>query len=252
MIDLHCHIIPNVDDGPQSQAESMAMARLAVEDGIRTIVATPHTLNGVYTNHIQQIISHVADLQEAFSKNQIDLRLYAGADVHLCPDMLERIESGDAGTIDNAKRYMLLEFPPQTIPAGIKDEVFNLKVHGITPIITHPERHPMIHHDVNILYELIRMGALGQMTAMSISGDFGGIVMGCSEMLLRNRLIHVIASDAHSPDSRPPLLSQAVEIAAEILGNYEEAERMVKDVPAAILAGDAVEVSEPSLAKSRV
>jgi protein-tyrosine phosphatase len=249
MIDLHCHILPNLDDGPQSQAESMAMAKRAVEDGVRTIVATPHTLNGVYTNHIQKVISDVATLQDAFSNNHIDLRLYAGADVHLCPDMLGKIESGDAGTIDNAKRYLLLEFPPQTIPPGIKDEVFNLKVHGVTPIITHPERHPLIHHDMDILYELVRMGALCQLTAMSISGDFGGVVMGCAEMLLRHRLIHLIASDAHSPDSRPPLLSRAVETAAEIMGNYEDAERMVTDVPAAILSGDIVEVPEPFLAK---
>lgn len=249
MIDLHCHILPNLDDGPQSQEESIAMARRAVEDGVHTIVATPHTLNGIYTNHIQKVISEVATLQEGLSKNHIDLRLYAGADVHLCPDMLERIESGDAGTIDNAKRYILLEFPPQTIPSGIKDEVFNLKVRGITPIITHPERHPLLHHDMDILYELVRMGALCQMTAMSISGDFGGVVMGCAEILLRNRLIHVIASDAHSSDSRPPVLSQAVESAAEIMGSYEDAERMVTDVPAAILSGDVVEIPEPTLAK---
>ncbi|MBW1887342.1 MAG: hypothetical protein JRI52_03190, partial [Deltaproteobacteria bacterium] len=145
--------------------------------------------------------------------------------------------------------YILLEFPPQTIPSGIKDEVFNLQVHGITPIITHPERHPLLHHDMDILYELVRMGALCQMTAMSISGDFGGVVMGCAEILLRNRLIHVIASDAHSSNRRPPVLSQAVESAAEIMGSYEDAERMVTDVPAAILSGDVVEVPEPTLAK---
>ena len=228
----------------------MAMARLAMEDGVHTIVATPHTLNGVYTSHIHQIISDVATLQEAFSKNQIDLKLYAGADVHLCPGMLERIESGDAGTINNAKSYLLLEFPPQTIPPGIKEEVFNLKVNGVTPIITHPERHPLIHHDRAILYELVRMGALCQMTAMSITGDFGGMVMECAETLLKNRLIHVIASDAHNSESRPPVLSQAVESAAKIMGNYEDAERMVKDVPAAILSGDAVEVPEPTVSKS--
>ena len=249
MIDLHCHILPNLDDGSQSQEESIAMGRRAMEDGVHTIVATPHTLNGIYTNHIQRVISDVATLQEAFLRNHMDLRLYAGADVHLCPDMLERIESGDAGTIDNAKRYILLEFPPQTIPSGIKDEVFNLKIHGMTPIITHPERHPSLHHDMDILFELVRMGALCQMTAMSISGDFGGVVMGCAEILLRNRLIHLIASDAHSCDNRPPVLSQAVETAAQIMGSYEDAERMVMDVPAAILSGDVVEVPEPTLAK---
>ena len=249
MIDLHCHILPGVDDGAKSLEESLLMARRAVEDGIHTIVATPHTLNGIYINSAGEVTPKVASLQETLSKNHIKLQLYVGADVHLCPHMLELIESGDAGTINNARKYILLEFPSQVVPPKVKDEIFSLKLNGITPIISHLERNPVIQHNIDILYEFIRMGALCQVTAMSITGDFGGIAMQCAERLLRHRMVHVIASDAHSSESRPPVLSQAVEAAAEILENYDDAERMVTEVPAAILSGNMPEIPEPILAK---
>lgn len=248
MIDLHCHILPNIDDGSRSLEESLSMAKRAVEDGIQTIVATPHTLNGVYSNSVPEVVSRVAELQGAFQENGIDLRLCPGADVHLSFKMLEKIERGDAGTINDKGSYLLLEIPFQNIPTGIKEEIFALKLNGITPIITHPERHPFVHHNPGILREFVELGALCQITAMSVTGEFGKAVRKCSEALIRQRLIHVIASDAHSSDARPPVLSQAVEAAAEIMGNYEEAERMVESLPAAILSGEKVEVPEPARA----
>lgn len=234
-----------MDDGAKSLEESISMARTAMKDGIHTIVATPHTLNGSYLNPVPEVISKVTDLQEALSENDINLRLCVGADIHLCPGLMGQIEKGAAGTINNKMKYILLELPAQTIPHGIKDEIFTLKVHGITPIITHPERHPTIIRDMNLLWELLSMGALFQVTAMSITGDFGEMVMHCAERLLIYRLAHVIASDAHSPDGRPPVLSHAVEAAGEIMGNLEDAERMVNDIPALILAGETIETPEP-------
>ena len=251
MIDLHCHIIPGVDDGPQSLEESLSMARMAVEDGVHTLVATPHSLNGVFMNPIDEVILKLDALQDEFLGNHIDLQLYAGADVHICPGMLEKIDCGDAGTIGNGKKYILVEFPSLMLPFGMKDEIFKLRLQGITPIITHPERYRFIHQDIEILIELIDMGALCQVTAMSITGDFGENVKHFSEILLRHRLVHLIASDAHSSHGRPPILSDALEDAAEVMGSYEEAERMVKEVPAAILSGSPVEIPEPGSTKRK-
>jgi protein-tyrosine phosphatase len=118
-------------------------------------------------------------------------------------------------------------------------------MNGITPVITHPERNLMIQQNAGIVYDLVIMGALCQITAMSITGDFGEIPQKSAAILLERRLVHVIATDAHSADYRPPLLSKAVEAAANILGNYEEAERMVRDVPAAIIAGNTPEIADP-------
>jgi protein-tyrosine phosphatase len=245
MIDLHCHILPNLDDGPSSLDESLAMARRAVEDGIHTIVATPHTLNGEYVNRVTEVSAKLTVLQESLAQDNIELQLCPGADVHLCPNMLEQIESGEAGTINHWRKYIILELPSQTIPQGVKDEIFELKLNGITPIVSHPERNAAIQQDPNILYDLISLGALGQVTAMSLTGDFGTFVRETAAKLLRQRLVHIIASDAHSADGRPPVLSNAVDCAAEILGTYKEAEHMVTTLPATILCGDTAAVPEP-------
>jgi len=249
MIDLHCHILPNVDDGPQSVEESLAMARLAVKDGIREIVATPHSLNGIYSNSTQDIISGVAAFNEILSANGIDLKVQSGADLHLCQNMMQRIQNGEACTINNAGKFILLELPSQMVPNGVKDEIFALKLNGVTPIITHPERNAIIQHDPNVLYELIQMGALAQVTAMSVTGDFGEFIANVSEILVRDRLIHMIATDAHSSVDRPPVLSDAVEQVGELLKDYDEALSMVTAVPEAIFSGKYPDLGERSRAR---
>jgi len=251
MIDLHCHILPHVDDGARSLEESLKMADRAVKDGIQTIVATPHSLDGVYTNRVEDILSAVAGLESALSENQTDLRLHPGSDVHLCTDMMERIRSGEACTINNDEKFILLELPSQMIPSGVKNEIFTLKLNHITPIITHPERNAMVQHDPGILYEMVQMGALAQITAMSLTGDFGEFIGHVSESLLRRRLVHIIASDAHSTKDRPPVLSLAVEKAADLLKDYDEALDMVTRVPRAILSGETPDIPEPLQSKRK-
>jgi protein-tyrosine phosphatase len=245
MIDIHCHILPNVDDGAASLDESLAMAAQAVADGIREMVATPHSLNGVYVNPANSVISGVAALRQALSAKRLDLRVYPGADLHLCKNMVQQIENREACTINDAGKFILLELPSQMVPNGAKDEIFALKLNGVTPIITHPERNAVIQHDPNLLYDLIQMGALAQVTAMSLTGDFGEFIARTSEALVRHRLVHVIATDAHSPQDRRPALSGAVERAGEILKDYEQALDMVSSIPALILSGGQPDVPEP-------
>jgi len=242
MIDIHCHILPNIDDGPSSMDESIAMARIAMGDGIHTIVATPHTLNGVYINTVQDVIEKVAELHAALARNDIQIQVCPGADVHICPQLVDRIRAEQACTINNGNKYIILELPSQMIPAGLKEELFQLKLKGITPIISHPERIALIQHDRTIMKELVSMGALGQVTAMSVTGDFGVQVQQTAKELISERLVHIIATDAHSCDGRPPVLSDAAERAADILGSYDDAAQMVTDIPAAILAGEQIDV----------
>jgi protein-tyrosine phosphatase len=245
MIDIHCHILPNVDDGSRSLEESLKMAERAVEDGIQEMVATPHSLNGVYRIRTEDVVSGVAVLREALFANHIDLMLHPGSDIHLSTHMVQRIRSREACTVNDAGKYILLELPSQMIPNGVKDEIFALKLNDITPIITHPERNAVIQQDPNVLYELIQMGALAQVTAMSLTNDFGEFISRISATLLKCRLVQVIASDAHSAEDRPPVLSAAVERAAGMLKNYDEALHMVTEVPAAILSGRAPDIAEP-------
>ncbi len=245
MIDIHCHILPGLDDGAASLEASLAMAGLAVADGIKGIVATPHTLNGVSTNAVSDILFAVSQLQKALSAGGIPLSIYPGSEAHLVTRMALKIRNGEICTLNNNGKYVLVELPSQSVPAGVKQEVFELKLGGITPIIAHPERNAVIQNNADILRELIHMGALAQVTAMSLLGDFGSGTGECAKRLLENRLVQIIASDAHSQRTRPPLLAQALEEAARILGNQREAEAMVSARPAAILAGHSIDCPNP-------
>jgi len=243
VIDLHCHILPGIDDGAKTPEESLKMAEIAFRDGIRTIVATPHVM-GVHSNNVREVEKSIANLADAFSTNGINIRLISGADVPLSYGLMDKIKGGEAGTINNGMKYILLELPSYNVPPKVKDLIFELRINGITPVITHPERNLMIQKDAGIMHDMVIMGALCQVTAMSITGDFGKIPQKSAAMLLERRLVHVIATDAHSADYRPPVLSKAVEAAANILGNYDEAERMVKDVPAAIISGNTPKIED--------
>lgn len=244
MIDIHCHILANVDDGSDSIEESIEMARQAAADGITAIVATPHTLNGIYSNSMRETNIHCKELSHLLRKNQIEIKIYAGLEVHLCAKMTEKVVSEQV-TLCNNGRYVLLELPSQTIPSGFKNELFKLRLAGITPIIAHPERNLVLQHEIKIVYELVEMGCLMQLTAMSITGEFGEQPMDCARRLLELRLVHIIASDAHSAKTRPPILSFGMEAAADILKNEDEAKNMVMSTPQKILDGKIVEVSEP-------
>ena len=245
MIDLHCHILPGVDDGPAGIEESLEMAKQAVADGIHTLVATPHTHNGVYHNPLQIIEDNVTRLHKAFRNNRININLCTGSEVRICTGLKQKVITKEVATINNNGRYVLVEFPVHVIPPGSKEELFQLTLHNITPILAHPERNMVFQHQPEILSDLTAMGCLVQITAMSITGRFGREAMECAHKLLKNRQSHVIATDAHSPDSRPPILSPAVQVCARILGSLEEAREMVVNRPQAILKGEPVKAPEP-------
>lgn len=259
MIDLHSHILPNLDDGPQTMEDSLQMCRIGYQDGIQTIVATPHILPGIYKNNRPTILSKLQQLNIAllkFGVKNLDsmtqlpndsitkLEILPGADVHFSSDMLQRYEEGEIVTVNDQGRYLMIEFAFQGIPYQAEEVLFQLLTKGIIPIISHPERNMEIGERPKRYYGMIRMGCLGQVTAMSLTGDFGSGVRRIAEKLLSKRLIHIIASDAHSPDGRPPILSSAVKAAEKIAGK-KEAQRMVTEYPQAILEGRRPNVPEP-------
>jgi protein-tyrosine phosphatase len=258
MIDLHCHILPGLDDGPGTVEESLAMARMGYGDGIRVVVATPHTLNGLHQNGRSAILTKVEELKQAITRCGVrswgcevekvassnaerqttnsELKILPGADVRLCEKTLQELDGGNVLTIGDEGKYLLLEFPTPSVPPQSESLLAQLLNRGIVPIITHPERNAEIVRRPERYYEMIRMGCLGQVTAMSLTGGFGAEAKRIAEKLLSYRLIHIIASDAHSTNGRPPVLSQAVEAAGKIIGE-NDARKMVVDTPQAILEG---------------
>lgn len=204
-IDIHCHILPGMDDGPATLEESLKMLEVAKNDGISRIFAAPHILDGLYSNKGAEIIASVENLRKHLPAG---LELFYGADVRVIPDVLKRIESGEVLTL-NGSGFMLMELPEYIVPPYLDSFIFNLRHKGITPIITHPERHLRLMHDHNGLSGLRDSGAMCQITAMSITGDFGREVMRASFSMIEKGLADIVASDAHNAGRRPPILSKA-------------------------------------------
>jgi protein-tyrosine phosphatase len=241
MIDIHTHILPGLDDGAADLEQSMAMARVAIADGVTAVVATPHAA----TNTTRaDVLAHVGKLQIALDNSNVPLQLYAGIEVWLSPDVVAQQRTGHAFAIANGP-YMLVELPLQMIPPYTEQAIFALQVAGIIPILAHPERYVALEGNLEPLYRLVSRGVLCQLSASSLLGGFGPRARSLAESILQHDLAHVIASDAHSADVRPPKLAAAMARATELVGE-KRARDMVTTVPECIVAGRPIDIGELS------
>jgi protein-tyrosine phosphatase len=211
MIDIHCHILPGVDDGAQSLSDSITMAERAAELGIHTIVATPHHKNGRYENTQQSIIDRVKELNEAIRTEKIDIEIIPGQEVRIHGEMLQGYEVGEILTVNHSP-YVLVEFPSNHVPRYTEKLFYDLQMKGLVPVVVHPERNQEIIERSDILYTLVKKGALTQVTAGSVCGDFGKKVKNFSLQLIEANLTHFIASDAHNITSRGFKMSDAFRV----------------------------------------
>ena len=236
MIDIHAHILPSIDDGPETAEESIELCKVAANDGIKTIVATPHSKDGVYETKSAEILKAVDTLNSQLKANQIDVKILPGAEVHISEGLVESIKSGDLLTINNGGKFILFELPFVFIPPGTDKFIFNLKVNGIVPIIAHAERISTFQKNPELVDRLVKIGARVQVNAHGLTKRASPGERKCAGWLLRNELVHFIASDTHSLKGRPPILSEAVERASRIVGE-EEARALVCRNPELIING---------------
>lgn len=234
MIDLHSHILPGLDDGAADLDEALAMARLAVADGVAAMVCTPHVRPGVYDNSAKTIAKAVDALRLALKDAGIPLQLYLGADVHVAPDLPSTLASGLVPTL-NGSRYFLFEPPHHVLPPRIEDLAMRLLRAGFVPVITHPERLTWIARHYDVLERMNAAGCLIQVTADSLTGGFGRFALYFAERLLDEGRSDIVASDAHGAKTRGPQLSRARDRIIKRLGE-PAAMKMVSTGPAAILA----------------
>jgi protein-tyrosine phosphatase len=233
VIDLHCHILPGLDDGASDIGVSLAMARIAVAQGIETTACTPHILPGLYHNSGSSIRQAVAALQERLAGEAIPLRLVSGADAHMCPDFVSGLRSGQLMPLADS-RYVLVEPPHHTAPPHFEGFFFNLVAAGYVPILTHPERLFWVPSHYDAIGRLVRAGVWMQITAGSFAGAFGRNALYWAERMLDEGCVHLIATDAHDTERRPPDLARGRDIVAKRAG-AEEAQRLVLTRPLAIL-----------------
>ncbi|MCA9766434.1 MAG: tyrosine protein phosphatase [Carnobacterium sp.] len=202
MIDLHCHILPGIDDGAKTMDDSIAMARLAVAEGITHILATPHYKNNRWSNEKSAVLQGVQAVQKELDKREIPLILFPGQEVRIVGELMQDISENKIQFIDEENQYLMIEFQTATIPAYTDFLFFNLQKKGVTPIIVHPERNYALLKNPTILLNLIQKGALAQLTAGSYVGTFGKKIQQFSEQLIAANLVHFIASDAHNITTR--------------------------------------------------
>ncbi len=232
MIDIHCHILPQVDDGPKSWDMSLEMCRMAAADGIEHIVATPHA-NERFRYNRQHLASQLEYLRVLVGNGP---RLSLGCDFHLSYDNLRSVlATPELYTIDDG-RYLLVEFSDYSIPEHINTHFTRMAYLGLVPVITHPERNPILRARPQRVLQWVDLGCPVQVTASALTGAWGQKVLRAAEWLLEKDAVHVLASDAHDTKHRVPVLSAARDKVAKLRGP-DVAQALVQDNPRAILEG---------------
>lgn len=249
MIDLHSHILPGCDDGAADVVASLAMARVAVADGTRILACTPHILPGLYHNDAAGIARRVLALRKVLADAGVDLQLVIGADVHIAPDLPQKLADKVVPTL-NGSRYFLLEPPHHIVPPNLVAFVERLVGAGYVPVITHPERLTWVSKHYDLIEEAGRAGALMQITAGSLTNQFGAKAKALADRMLEEGRIDLVASDAHNVSGRSPVLKPAYAVVGEALG-AEAAHRLFVETPARILRNAEIQPAGASAQSAR-
>lgn len=231
MIDIHAHILPGLDDGPETPEDSLEMAWAFVKAGYTTVVATPHVIPGVYDHTRAAILHSVRRFQERLQAAGIPLRVLPGAEYHLSDRLLPLLRAGDLLTLNDTGKYLLVELPFYQIPEYVSRFLFELLLAGVTPIIAHPERNDFLARDPAALAEMRARGILAQVTAGALTGLFGSAAKRVAAAFVREGTAQFIATDAHGPGAR---LEAGAEAAA-LLG--ASAKAFLHTNPAAVVEG---------------
>jgi len=240
MVDLHAHFLPGIDDGARNLSETVAMMRVAVQAGTTDLVATPHAdVNFLYdAREVERL------LQLARVSAPPGLRLHRGCDFHMMGDNLAAALKHPRRFTVNGGRYLLVEFSELVIWEGAEDSFRQLEGVGVVPIVTHPERNPLLRRRLDLLKDWVCAGRLMQLTASSLLGHWGGRASKCCHEMLSLGLVHFIASDGHGPQDRPPKLDRAY---AKIAFEYGTgaAERLFRTNPRAVIHNRQIAPAEP-------
>lgn len=236
MIDIHHHLLPGIDDGSKDLATSVAMVQIAVEDGITHIVATPHANHTFEYDRArnEDLLQGVRDALPAETAARVQLGL--GCDFHLNFDNVEDALANRTRYSINSTEYLLIELPDFNIPTRLDEVLYSMRVAGLTPILTHPERNATLQRTPERIQEWLASGLLVQVTAGSVTGNFGGKAKSMAWNLLRSGSVHFLATDAHDTVHRPPKMQAARHMVEKQLG-AEIAEALCVGNPLAVFEG---------------
>lgn len=236
-VDVHCHLLPGVDDGAEDWAESSAMLTQAREEKVSALCVTPHMWPDRYPNRAEALWESFLAWSERASGRGIELHL--GSEVHFRPDLAAAWSSGDLLGLGETSAYVLVELPLLLCPPGVEDVLYRLRLAGVEPVLAHPERYPYAARDPDRLSGIAGAGIPFQLTCASVAGHFGTAIQKASFAFLERGWVHVMASDAHSPTGRRPLFREAVGIVVRRYGR-EAARRLCVENPRRLLEGKPV------------
>jgi protein-tyrosine phosphatase len=240
MIDIHCHILPRLDDGAKSWDVTLEMCRLAIADGITHVVTTPHA-NDTYTYSRDRVRETIAELS---GKIQDQLVFSVGCDFHLSFENIEDAIAHPSRYTIGGGPYLLVELSDFGIPPQISDGIVRLQTAGMVPIITHPERNVILQREPKRVLEWADSGCLVQVTASALTGYWGPVARRIAWWLLDQKAVHVLATDAHDDKNRLPVLSEARDLVSKRFG-ADLARALVLDNPSTIVTGKPFKPGRP-------
>lgn len=249
IIDLHSHLLPGVDDGAQTIEDSLELARIGMNEGVEHLVLTPHYRNGHYINHREDVIKATERLQTIYDDNNIAIKLYPAQEIRLTEHFFDDYYRNDLLSLDGSGRYFLIEFPTMRVPSFTKDVFEELIRLDCVPIIAHPERNQELNKNFKLMYELIEIGALSQITSSSYSGYYGEELQDISRRMIEANLAHIISSDVHHLEYRPFNMKNAYQVLSDEFG--PETLTYFKENARNIFNGDDVERRQPIEPKTK-
>ncbi|WHH57521.1 CpsB/CapC family capsule biosynthesis tyrosine phosphatase [Petroclostridium sp. X23] len=246
-VDIHCHILPGIDDGAKDMDHAVEMCRIAEEEGIKEIIATPHFIEGDLHNDKVVVQEKVKELMGVLEELHINVGIHPGNEVFITPNLVQLVKDGHVSSLNHTK-YILVEFPMMSIPDYAQDIFYDLQIEGYTPIIAHPERNMIVAEKPDKLFEFISRGALAQVNSTSISGIFGKKVKETALFLLKHNMVHFMATDAHTARGRSPKMNRALNVIQTQLGAKTADMLMYNN--RSLLNGEDITVLEPLKGKT--
>ena len=243
MIDIHCHIVPNIDDGAKNLDDALEMAKIAYNQGIRKIINTSHYHPNFSYIKGKELLSRVKEFNNILKLNNIDIEVFIGNELYYSEDIIEIIEQKEFYSLNNS-RYLLIEFSPLNFPKNILDIIYEIKIRGYIPILAHVERYKKVQENVNLIYECINEGALIQVNSSSIIGKNGNEIKKVSDILLYNNMIHFIATDAHSSTRRRPIIKETYNYVVKKYGE-KKAQTLFIQNPSKVINNEEIYIESP-------
>ena len=245
MWDFHSHILPFLDDGAEDIEEAIAMAKIAVQEGIDTIVATPHYIAVEQELSKEIVIKSIEKITNILREGKIPLKILPGMEVFGEWKILEKIDQGKVLSL-NHTRYILIELPMHHIPEDTEDLFYELRLRGFTPILAHPERYVEIQEDPNLLIDWIQGGVLTQVNATSLTGVLGQAAQETARILVNHHMVHILGTDAHTSRRRSPRMKEAIKHINQLVDSAE-AHLILEEYPRKILADETIQPIQPPI-----